>query len=891
MPTWTLTIAGSSVNTETTRVSVRKLHIDSRVADSFDFTEYGRHFDGTWNEGAAVVFEYPTGTVRFTGRITEKNAVGTGGTESIEYRAVGWRALGQNVAVSRSATDTYPERIYNCADNDIDKAYRADGPTKTVGQIIQNLFDTFLTSLRAEGACHASATPYASGDLTSLTFIPAKMVFASSNFDAAIVALLAEQGPAWSCWVDATGVWRFYDRSAVAQTSVTIASGQTVKTNQLRRHVRNRYTAVKVVGKRGRGQEVWPNVVGYGTDEYGLALSGLTPDWDPLLETTWTLRKGEGLRDNGIVLTAAPTVIDIVGKNWPVGTDWTGGFALFPKKSIKTAYSIVGTYSASSIELASSITDVNPGDPIVLFKLDAFGDVFRLFRITDSTMRDIVMEGTSEMDCCPHVLAVIRNSAGTVVGTHQVAVRLEGDGRIRTLTPLIGRGSNPLNAGESFDAPDVKFVYCYRPSTVAATNILARFPTSGFSGGASGAPWSISRELTVPVDGFEDATATSVYTTLATELHKVLSVVGTSGRVSLNGIDTTYVDPRRRIGISHSGDTTGWESLGAFLTSVDFDFVSNTTELDLSEDGSSDGLNYQAELDKIRARTRSASVAVETKKLGDFINCQDEMRNRGSYDSDATGAVDGVTDTSKTLTQPTYLFPRVTATDTVSTQNCQCNAHVNACGTKNQADALKRKQFVCFPDDRHGIVVLHPGTPGGATYCGASQLAFKHDGASSYVFGGSYYPFVCNGVAIGGAPDGFGASSAFKNGTCLTGWRTLVVVEPFDLADGTTGTQVGVGDFMLQFLLAYDNYMQHNEEAHCCLDTRLLCLDEAIFKGLYGCPTGPCPTPVWQALEDLFAITQRLWNCIMKIHYVEGPNQVVCRVPTNNWNSYGCGAC
>jgi hypothetical protein len=336
---------------------------------------------------------------------------------------------------------------------------------------------------------------------------------------------------------------------------------------------------------------------------------------------------------------------------------------------------------------------------------------------------------------------------------------------------------------------------------------------------------------------------------------------------------------------------------------VQFDFESDATELDLSEDGSSAGVNYQSMLDQIRQRLKAGAANIETKKLGDFVNCRGEERKRGGYDSDTFGAAEGSERSTETISPPTYYMPRPFAYDDTSPRACKCDKEVMACDTKDQAEAMSREspQWVCFPDDRHGIVVKHPGdgvnplTGVAKNYCAASQLAFKHTG-SAIVPGGNYYPFACNKVAIGSPPDGvflLGGPTTIPNGTCALGWRTLVVVEPFDLDDGTTGTEIGVGDFLVQFLAAYDNYMQHNEEAHCCLDTRLICLDEALFVNTGGggsCPT-KCRTPVWKALEDLFTITQKLYQCIMSIHYAEGPKQAICVAPQAHWDTAGCGAC
>lgn len=889
MPTWTLKIDGSAIDTEAEKVSVKNLRVDARVSDSLTFTESVRHFDGQWTEGQTVTLEWPTGTTVFAGRITDKDASGGNG-ESVTYTVSGWRALAQNVMVARSATDSYPERIYNCASDDVDAAYQAAGPSETVGQIIQDLFDTFLTQLRDEGACHPSATPYSSAELANLTFVPGKLVLSSTNFDAALVALLAEQGPAWSCWVDATGVYHFYDRSAQSTTTVTIASGQSVRSNQLRRHVRGRYTAVEVVGKRGRGQEVWPAQVGFGTDEFGATLSGITKLWDTADEAAWTTRLGEGDRDAGTVQSVtSATVLKIAGKNW-TGFDWSGGYVILPRISYVQAHSIHSTFSSDEIELSSSVSGVSPGDPILLFKPGQYSDVYRLFQITDTALRDIVVEGSAGgMDCCPHVEAILYDSAGNNVGRHQVAVRLEGEGKFRTIAPMVDRYSNYLSAGTSQFLAHWRFKFCYRPSGTT-TKLLARYPTSGYSGEAAAAPWSIERKLTAVVEEFDDTNAISSYVTLATELHKVTSAVGTSGKLLLHGVNTTYFDPRRRISIAHASDTTGWESAAAFLTAVNFEFESNTTTLELSEDGSSDGINYQAMLEQIKARQRSAAGAVETKKLGDFINCQGEMRRRGDPTESPSGALQQPLDKQKTIDDPEYAFPRIGA-DSDSAGTCRCDDTTDPCVTETQALSEDKHQFICLPDNRHGLTVRHPGT-GLGTYCNFSQMAWYWNQTNNAIeAGGNYYPFACDGVTVGNPPDGSSVGTPY-DGQCRNGMRTLIVVEPMSMDDGADGAEIGIGDFLLQFLKAYDNYMQHNEEAHCCLDNRLFAMDVAVMGSDTNLtPNGVCHTPVWKALEDLEAQLITLTNCVNAIRYSPGERRPNCPIPNFGWDPTACGAC
>lgn len=884
MPTspFTLNVGGSTVDTIAKAVNLKSLQLSARATDRFEFVEHVKHYGATWHENQVVELQFPTGSVRFTGKIMETYAEGDE-SEHVRYVCVGWRALAQHVDVQRfgpdeAAPNTFPERIYNAPDDDPDKIYRALGPSATVGAILTNLFDSFLTSLRNEGACHPSTTPYVAGDLSVLTFVPGKLVLNGMNFEQAVVAVLREQGPAWSFWVDTTGVWRFYDTRTVA-TSSTVTIGSDVKRSRLNRSLRGKYTAVKVVGRRGRGKEILPGVVGMGVDEYATLLSGVTPLWNGFDELQWTLKKGEGIREQGIVSSViAPDFFTITGRTW-ASNQFINGFAIFPRLSYVQRFNIIGNTADTFQIAAPGITSGSQaGNPVILFGPTKYSDVYRLFQITDPTKRDVLVESLGGMDCCPQVVAVLRDEDGNVVGTQYVNIRLEGDGKFRTEWPLFKSASNGREIGDSITHPDWKLVFCYQNSN--DSNITVRFPSTLFSGLAAAAPYNVERELTVAVDEFQDQSLSvlAAFGTLATEIHKITSTVGASGEVVLQDLDWTYLDPRRRISIAHTGvETTGLESLQASMAGATFDFLTGLTSIQVSDDGSNESIDFQGMLEQIRGRMRAASVAIEAQKMTEFINCRGKERAGPSRnDRVSEGANEPLMD-FRDLPAPTYNESKGAASkdERNSRGECKCEKHVDSCN-KPWAPG---QAFECKPDAQIGLIARRKPFGG---RCLKNQLV---DGES-----GMYYPFVCAGKDIRNYTSTRGNVDDDKSFNPCTSMRRLVVIEPASLDDDGSGDEIGIADMLIQFLRAYDAYMQHNEEAHCCLDNRLACVDAGVWNingSSTECYNGECKNSVQDQMIVIQQLIDALEVCINK-----GKGEFEkCDVGRIPMNTNGCGPC
>jgi len=553
------------------------------------------------------------------------------------------------------------------------------------------------------------------------------------------------------------------------------------------------------------------------------------------------------------------------------------GFVVFPRYSWATKLTIASN-TANTITLASPLPSGagDVGDPVFIQSQDGvYQDVFRLFQITDATKREIVETASGEVDCCPHVVGFITNASGTVVGTDHVSVRLEDGGRIRTEIPMITSQSNGYSTGDSTLFANWKFQYCYRDDSVAST-MTARFPVTPatYSGEANGTPWSIARELHIVVPEFDDQLDVAVYQSVAEEIHKTVSSVGLSGRVTLGGIDWTYLDPRQRVHVAHAADTTNWEALGASLTSTTYDFGQMRTSLSVTDVGDTIGIDYQAMVAQIVARQELAQAQAETAKLGNYINCRDLDFKSGTDVARVVGeTAEPPQSTYSTLT-PSY------ATDSIP---CKCDEVSSPCHDNDASGQIK-----CLPDDRQGMTVVHPGIS--LSLCSVSQLAWQDNAGGACK---PYFPFACQGVSIDpddtNCPDGDTQSAL-----CTSGTRTLISVEPFDINSGATGDEISPAQLLLLSIRAHDNYMQHVEEAMCCLDNRLACTDAHIWGGVQ-CPstaTGgdKCKLLIVQAIAQVCAQVKGLATCVNSIHYAAGPNHKNCTADCSG-DYDGCGPC
>ena len=894
--TWTILRNGTALtDDELARFEPTVLTQDVRLGMSLTLRENRRHYLRTLDHGDDVEFQDPVGTARFVGRVDNSRHESN---ELITYECVGHRQLASHVQVVQSGPDEtdplpYPRRIYNAPTDDADAAYNSGiaAGGMTVGGILNDLFDAHVSELRDEGAAPPTGNPYVGAELAGMSHIPPKVVLDGLDFAQAVDLLTREQGPTWGVEVGTDGIWHFFDRLAQSTNTITL-DVDPLSENTVRSDLRKRYTAVKIFGRRGQGEDIVPAIVGQGTDEAGSALTGVTPTWNPTDEANWTRRAAAGNIERALVSSATSTTVTVTGKTWETNA-FAGGYAIFSRHSWIEKFSIVSN-SADTITFVGPLPPISTGDPMAV----EFGgdsdllDVFRTWQITDSNLRHVVLESTGEVDCCPYVLVIHRNSNGDVTNLQTVAVRFEGAGVFRTAIPLYRSPSNGRNQGDSSVFPDWKLVFCYRDPT-ASSALVARFPSTGFSGSASAAPYDVERELRVVEEEFRSQEDVSLYQLVAQEAHKLTGRVLARGRVTLQGVDYSRMTVRQTLSLDHSTDTTGWESLAAALNATSISFGrSASTELDVGDDGSSIDVDFGALRERIEAVRRSAIGRTEGKKLSDYANCRDEAIGRGVHE-EYDDLDEPVADTVP-MSEPSYTFPRQGA-DSVA-RRCLCDQLTNPCNV-TQAQANAQCQFICMPDGQHGLSLRHPAA---GNFCGYSHfLRFENwDVQPPTGYRGMYYPILCKGKDFksGSEPpvwDPTGIGGFCDDGTTNHGMRDLIVVEPFDKH---LDNEVNTAELLLEFLAAYDGYMQRNEEAHCCLDNRIACVDGHVWGGT-SCPTGTmnmgtvcCETTVLDAIVQTYKALIGLGKCCSAIR--QGTQKPLnCEVRIPEWNFNGCGPC
>lgn len=162
---------------------------------------------------------YHDGDVRFRGHLTRAKLAGQPSQETQTF--MGRDALWQARNVRVKEVNGAPQRLYNVSDPEAD-GYLPDRQDMTIGQIIQDLFDTYTDGdegLRFFGACAPDATPYLAADIASMDAVIPDVAVGGS-FLSAVMSLLQWQY-AHQVFVDPdTQIWRFID--------VTLLTGETV---------------------------------------------------------------------------------------------------------------------------------------------------------------------------------------------------------------------------------------------------------------------------------------------------------------------------------------------------------------------------------------------------------------------------------------------------------------------------------------------------------------------------------------------------------------------------------------------------------------------------------------------------------------------------------------
>ena len=219
---------------------------------------------------------------------------------------------------------------------------------------------------------------------------------------------------------------------------------------------------------------------------------------------------------------------------------------------------------------------------------ETYGRVFRRFQITDSSKRRFAhaLATPDALDDFPTSFSpqVYRETTGDTWA--RVPAEFDFDDGIFTLAQPATTGDE-YAAGGAACASDICFVHAY-----LGTPLTARAPAEGYEGTAYTEPQNPVEVMRRFYDEhFVLAAHTARYEKVAAELLRAYKDIVYAGVVRLGVLDWSIADLGRRLNFTGRDDegetiTTGFESLGAMLQAVSYDFARGRTELDLSTDAS-----------------------------------------------------------------------------------------------------------------------------------------------------------------------------------------------------------------------------------------------------------------------------------------------------------------
>ena len=470
-----------------------------------------------------------------------------------------WQVDGGTGAIIEGTT-SFPRLVFNSAIRaDDDWAFEREH-TATCGRIIKVILDDQQLPL---AYFNASGSPaYDSTELSALDFIPQeKEVFENESVRSGIERVLRYHPTRRLLWRPGVRQWRFPDLYAASSVTLTMnESSGPLMNMDITRSIANRYTAVRFYG--------------------------------PITSTLTVASTADGsladISDSVSLQGNPPTCCDVAGINRWIITD--------PNKR-NIANRLPGFQLVQVGDYAVQLTD----EPVLLGywpnKTDAGQDGWR------------VILGWYWIDKAAGVF-------GMPAGLY--ATRYNP-------TPSSGQPNweNPTA---------VKLIY-----GVAASPLQVRYPTSGY-GGTAYTVANIQNEkkiydemLAAYWDTYTAITTASrlaKYYTLAQYQHAMLSDIVYGGSAVLDGIDWSYLWLSKRLNFTAvdangSSITTGWESIHAFLTDVEYDFSERLTTLSFNSDHMEMiGLDVEA------AKKRLQVKAVEMRFTPVTATLSTRIRNR-----------------------------------------------------------------------------------------------------------------------------------------------------------------------------------------------------------------------------------------------------------------------
>ena len=463
-----------------------------------------------------------------------------------------------------------PRRVYNCKiENDLDKAFEFESDA-TVGEILEDLLEFAYADLALINAAPAAifgGAAYDPADFAAMDMKPQeKVVFEGETLRSAIDRMLSYYPQYRMLFLPGvwTGLrrWRFFDLHAAPTTTLTLNDFSTGG-----KHVLSMDLQRSLEGR-------YTAVKFYGPERTTYALAQVS---DLSLDEGWSSQAENIFVQYGNTLATTD-----VGRKWQIADEEHRRLAKLLPADV--AVPIAGGFGS-----VGNLAYVNTRVPTLLVSWDG---------TTYEQVPGISIDWRQGIITAPQNIYRYNDSSATpyMLPTH------------------------------------VKFHFAYfdEPYT-------ARYPSSGYAGLAYD-HFAVSVEKKIYdeslVVGYEfgypvtSAERVTQFESLAENIWKTTSDTVHTGAIVLASLDYSFVRLNRRINIAAvDADgatlTTGWESINAILTDVEYDFTNRVTTLQFSSDqleflqGDPSALK---EMLKIKAMETIVNQSMEIRAVGQIFS-------------------------------------------------------------------------------------------------------------------------------------------------------------------------------------------------------------------------------------------------------------------------------
>lgn len=495
-------------------------------------------------------------------------------------------------------SNSTPRLVYNAKiDNDDDKSFelRTDA---AVGLMLRDMLTFGYNELVS---LHSAAPPVIIGgdafmdaDLAALTYIPQeKMVFESEKLGQGIDRLLMYYPNHRVLFIPGLGLtkrkWRIYDQSTAPTLTLTLnkfsgAGTKKVFSVSVSTSLEQRATAVQIDGPR----KIIQTVVYHHATDSGTGSSSVPVG----LLRAWTMQEEANFRVLG------PWAIDAhtgyASRRWQVADPLKRRLARILPIPIQIAMK------------EFTVTWSKGGD---------FQRIPLAFKETRQPTLEVTYDEGRTWWPLQGCTLDVRN--GIITAPYPVH---QWGAYSSSFPPPAS--VDPSQIGE-FRVPDnERFIFAY----LSAPRRI-RYPESGYAGQAYDA---IGMEVTERMydeqfaHGYEtnfvipEAEREAQYEELVEKYHEFFSIVNYSGGVTIMGIDYDFLDLQKRINITSqqsngTPQTTGWESMNAPLSDVEFDYQRRLTTLQFGSDAAeAAGRDIEEIRERLKAKAEEIAELAES---------------------------------------------------------------------------------------------------------------------------------------------------------------------------------------------------------------------------------------------------------------------------------------